>query len=96
MIQMKANSGGVEVAEIEVGTISEYFAKPMVAGIELESGLKIGDTIRVKGHTTDIIMTIDSIQVDNKNVAAAQAGDAVGIKLPDRARKGDTVFIITA
>jgi putative protease len=68
----------------------------MVAGIELEAPLKAGDTIHVKGHTTDIMMTVQSMQIDNVNVTEAKKGDAVGIKLTDRARKGDTIFIVTA
>jgi len=84
------------MAEILIGTVSDFFARPMVAGLELSSPLKIGDTIHIKGHTTDITMTVDSMQIDNANVTAANAGAAVGIKLPDRARKGDPVFIVTA
>jgi putative protease len=84
------------MAEIEIGTVSDFFARPMVAGIELSAPLKVGDTIHVKGHTTDIMMTVDSMQIDNLNVTEANAGVAVGIKLPDRARKGDIVFIVTA
>jgi putative protease len=68
----------------------------MVAGIELAAPLKVGDTIHVKGHTTDIMMTVQSMQIDNINVTEAKTGDAVGIKLTDRARKGDSVFIVTA
>ena len=83
------------MAEIEIGTVSDFFARPMVAGIELSSSLKTGETIHIKGHTSDITMTVDSMQIDNANVAQANAGAAVGIKLPDRARKGDTVFIVT-
>jgi translation initiation factor IF-2 len=84
------------MAEILIGTVSDFFARPMVAGLELSSPLKIGDTIHIKRHTTDITMTVDSMQIDNANVTAANAGAAVGIKLPDRARKGDAVFIVTA
>jgi len=84
------------MAEVVIGTVSDFFAKPMVAGIELAAPLKVGDTIHVKGHTTDIVMTVQSMQIDNVNVTEAKTGDAVGIKLADRARKGDTVFIVTA
>ena len=84
------------MAEILIGTVSDFFARPMVAGLELSSPLKIGDTIHIKGHTTDITMTVDSMQIDNANVTEANTGAAVGIKLPDRARKGDAVFIVTA
>jgi hypothetical protein len=41
-------------------------------------------------------MTVQSMQIDNVNVTEAKTSDAVGIKLADRARKGDTVFIVTA
>ena len=84
------------MAEVVIGTVSDFFAKPMVAGIELAAPLKIGDTIHIKGHTTDIMMTVQSMQIDNINVTEAKTGDAVGIKLTDRARKGDSVFIVTA
>ena len=84
------------MAEVVIGTVSDFFAKPMVAGIELAAPLKVGDTIHIKGHTTDIMMTVQSMQIDNINVTEAKTGDAVGIKLADRARKGDTVFIVTA
>jgi len=88
--------GGTLMAEVVIGTVSDFFAKPMVAGIELAAPLKVGDTIHVKGHTTDIMMTVQSMQIDNINVTEAKTGDAVGIKLTDRARKGDSVFIVTA
>ena len=88
--------GGAPMAEVVIGTVSDFFAKPMVAGIELAAPLKVGDTIHIKGHTTDIVMTVQSMQIDNVNVTEAKTGDAVGIKLADRARKGDTVFIVTA
>jgi selenocysteine-specific translation elongation factor len=42
------------------------------------------------------MMTVQSMQIDNVNVSEARTGDAVGIKLTDRARKGDTVFVVTA
>ena len=84
------------MAEVIIGTVSDFFAKPMVAGIELAAPLKVGDTIHIKGHTTDIVMTVQSMQIDNVNVTEAKTGDAVGIKLTDRARKGDSIFIVTA
>ena len=83
------------MAEVVIGTVSDFFARISVAGITLSSSLKVGDTIHIKGHTTDIMMTVESMQIDNVNVTEAKPGDAIGIKVPDRARKGDSVFIIT-
>ncbi len=78
-----------------IGTVSDFFAKPVVAGIELTAPLKVGDRIRIKGHTTNIEFTVDSMQIDNVNVERAKAEDAIGIKVSDRVRRGDTVYQIT-
>ena len=78
--------------EIEIGKVSDFFAKPVVAGIELTSEMKKGDKLHIKGHTTDLELVVESMQIHNVNVDVANKGDAVGIKLPDRARRGDTVY----
>ena len=75
-----------------IGKVSDFFARPVVAGIELTATLKAGDKIHIKGHTTDLEMVIDSMQINNVNVNEAKAGDAVGIKVSDRVRSGDTVY----
>ena len=80
------------MADLVIGQVSDFFAKPVVAGIELSSPLKVGDKIHIKGHTTDIELTVDSMQVNNVDVTQAKAGDSVGIKVSDRVRKGDTVY----
>ena len=81
--------------EIEIGKVSEFFARPVVAGIEMTGALKAGDKIHIKGHTTDLEFTVDSMQIDNVNVAEAKAGDSIGIKVSDRVRRGDTVYKVT-
>ena len=81
--------------EEEVGKVSDFFARPVVAGIELTGTLKAGDRLHIKGHTTDIEFVADSMQIDNVNVQEAKTGDAVGIKVPDRVRRGDIVYKVT-
>jgi len=81
--------------EIEVGKVMDFFARPVVAGIDMTGSLKVGDKIHIVGHTTDIEMVVSSMQIDNKNVTEAKKGDAVGIKVPDRVRPGDTVYRVT-
>ncbi len=83
------------MAEEIVGKVSDFFAKPVVAGIEVTAVLKVGDKIRIKGHTTDLEMSVDSMQIDNAQVETAKAGDSIGVKLSDRVRSGDTVFKIS-
>ena len=81
--------------EEEIGKVSDFFAHPVVAGVELTGTLKVGDTIKIKGHTTDLEMTVSSMQINNVNVTAAKKGDSVGIKVTERVRRGDTVYKVT-
>jgi putative protease len=82
--------------EEKVGEVVKFFAKPSVAAIKVTGGeLKIGDLIRLKGHTTDFQDEIKSIQIDNKPVEKAETGQLVGVKVKDRVRENDTVFKIT-
>ena len=81
--------------EETIGTVSDFFVHPVVAGIELTAALKVGDKIRIKGHTTDLEMTVDSIQIDNASVTEAKKGDSIGVKVTERVRSGDTVYKIT-
>jgi len=83
------------MTEVEVGRVNDFFARPVVAGVELNAGIKVGDRIRIRGHTTDLEFTIKSIQIDNRSVETAQAGDNIGIKVSERVRRGDTVYLVT-
>jgi translation elongation factor EF-1alpha len=82
--------------EERVGIVKDYFAKIGVAGIDVEKTLKVGDRIHIKGHTTDLEETVDSIQVEHAQVEQAKRGDAIGIKVTDRCRGGDVVYKVTA
>jgi len=83
------------MAEELVGTVADFFAHPVVAGIELTASLSVGDKIRIKGHTTDLEMEVGSMQIDNQKVTEAKAGDSIGIKVTDRVRAGDSVYKVT-
>ena len=78
-----------------IGKVVDFFAKPVVAGVELTETLKVGDKIHIKGHTTDMELTVDSMQINNVDVKQAKAGDDIGVKVPERVRRGDTVYKVT-
>ncbi len=75
-----------------IGVVMDFFARPVVAGIDLSATLEVGDRIHIKGHTTDLELTVESMQINNVNVQEAKAGDSVGIKVSDRVRGGDKVY----
>ncbi len=78
--------------EIKLGTIDDYFAKVGVIAMKLENSVKVGDTIHIKGHTTDINQTVSSMQIEHQVVQEAKKGDSIGIKVNERIRRGDTVY----
>jgi putative protease len=81
--------------EKEIGFVSNYFSKISVAAIEITDDIvSVGDTLHISGSTTDCEFTVDSMQIDHNLVAEAKKGDDVGLKVPDKARKGDRVYKI--
>jgi len=82
--------------EKKIGEVIKFFGKINVAAIKLSEGsLKVGDTIHIVGHTTDVTQTVDSIQIENKNVQEAGPGADIGIKVKDRMREHDVVYKVT-
>lgn len=96
-----AAKGGQKPAKVEevvagqlLGKVEDYFAHINVIALTLKGPLSTGDTIRVKGHTTDLIQKVDSMQMEHLSVSAAKSGDGVGIKISGRCRRGDKVYKI--
>lgn len=84
------------MAEQLIGKVTHYFGKANVAGIEITAGeLHVGDTIHIKGHTSDFTQAIDSMQIDGAAVELAKVGDEIGIKVGEHAREHDEVFRVT-
>ena len=79
--------------EQEIGYVSKYFGQIKVAAIEITAGkLSVGETIHIKGHTTDMNMDIGSIQIEHESVDSANKGDSIGLKVSGKARRKNKVF----
>ena len=76
----------------KVGEVSHYFTKIGVAVVELTGKIKVGDSISVKGMTTNFEQKVESMQVEGENIEEANPGDDIGMKVADRVRKGDIVY----
>jgi hypothetical protein len=82
--------------EEEIGRITHFFSKINVGVIELTRGsLKVGEAIHIKGHTTDFIQKIESLQVEHKPVEALKKGESAGFKAESPVREHDLVFKVT-
>ena len=80
----------------EIGYVSKYFGQISVAAIEITAGkISVGDTIHIKGHTTDLNDEIKSMQIEHDDVENAKKGDSIGIKVTDKVRRKDKVFKIS-
>jgi len=78
----------------KIGEIVHYFGQISVGVIKITSGtLKVGDEIKIKGATTDLDQKVDSLQIDKKEVKSIKKGEEAGLKVDDRVREGDTVYL---
>ncbi len=80
------------MAEKKVGEVSHYWGQIAVAGIKLTAALSQGDTIRIKGATTDFEQTVGSMQIEHQNLETAKKGQEIGLKVKEKVRRGDTVY----
>ena len=82
------------MAEKEIGKVSSYFSHVDVAAIKLSGKLKVGNKIHIKGHTTDFEIAVKGMQIEKKDVKEAKKGNHIGVKVPEKVRPGDKVFLV--
>ena len=80
----------------QIGAIRHYYSKIGVAVIDLTAKIAVGDTIRVKGSTTDFRQKVESMQIEHADVQNASAGQSIGLKVTDKVREGDLVYKVLA
>lgn len=75
-----------------IGEVTHYFSHVNAAVVKLKKNLAVGDTIRVKGHTTDFTQTVTSMQLDHQPLSIGKKGQEIGLEVTDRVRAGDQVL----
>ncbi len=94
-MQSDQPTGGTTMGDQLVGTVTHYFGQPHVAIVEITEGeLRVGDTIRVVGRTSDFAQTIESMQLDHAPVDSANIGESIGIEMAERTREHDNVYLV--
>src|SRR2546427_276471 len=63
-----------------IGRVTHYYSHLEVAAVTLEAPLRAGDRIHIKGHTTDLVQPVESMEVDHAQVEQAGPGDDVALK----------------
>lgn len=74
-----------------IGKVTHYFPHVRAAVIKLKAPLAVGDSIRIKGHTTDFTQKITSLQIDRTPITEAKKGQEIGLLVDSRARQHDIV-----
>jgi len=77
-----------------VGRVTHYYKRIGVAIVEVTGRLKVGDTIHVKGSTTDFEQTVDSMEIEHEPIEVAQAGQVIGLKIAGKVRDNDSVYLV--
>ena len=75
-----------------VGKVTHYYGKIGVAVVELSDELSVGDTISIEGKTTNFQQKVESMEIEHERVKTAKAGDAIGLKVREKVREGDSVY----
>jgi len=84
------------MTETRIGTVTHYYNHLHVAGVAITNGdLHKGDTIHVKGNTSDFEQKVESMQIDHEAVEVAKPGDRIGLTVNEYAREHDTVYMVT-
>ena len=78
--------------EDSIGIVSHYFSNLSVAAVSLTAPLQVGETIHVRGHTTDFVQTVDSMEVEHARVSRAGPGDDVAMKVVDHVCEHDWLY----
>jgi len=82
------------MAEREVGKVTHYYSNIGVAIVEVADTISVGDKIHIQGATSDFEQEIGSIQIEHDAVETAEAGQVVGLKVDEKTRGGDKVFLV--
>jgi len=81
--------------EEAIGTITHYYSHLNVAIVQINKGtLKVGDTVHLRGHTTDFSQAIESMEYEHLHINQAEAGQSIGIRVKDHAREHDIVYLV--
>jgi len=90
--RLKQKSVAKKPKEKIIGIVTHYFPQVRAAAIKLKAPLSLGDTVRIKGHTTDFTQGVNSLQIDRVPITKAKRGQEIGLLVNSRVRHKDAVY----
>jgi hypothetical protein len=85
-------SGVKKLKQNIVGIVTHYFPRVKAAAIKLKAPLKLGDIVKIKGHTTDFTQAVSSLQINRQQINMAKRGQEIGLLVNSRTRRKDIVY----
>jgi translation initiation factor IF-2 len=80
--------------EKPLGVVTHWYDKIGVAVVKLAGKLSKGDTISVRRGEEEFECTVESLQIDHKDVASAKKGDDAAMKLSKKTKEGAEIFAV--
>jgi hypothetical protein len=78
--------------EEAIGVVTHWFGHISVAGISLKAPLAVGDRIHIRGHSTDLIQTVGSLQIEHQSIERAGPGDDVALAVEGHVHEHDLIY----
>jgi putative protease len=78
--------------EKPLGEVTHFYSHLSVAVIKVLAPLSVGDTVKIKGATTNFEQAIGSMQVEHAQVQTAKKGMLIGMKVDKKVREGDLIY----
>lgn len=78
----------------KVGIVTHYYTGIGVGIVKASVPFKVGDSLQFKGATTDFKQSVSEMQFNHETIEQAKKGQEVGIKLDEKVREGDEVFLV--
>ncbi len=95
--KIKPRKNAALAKEVVVGEVVHYFAKVKAGVVKIKKdGLAIGNSLHIKGSTTDFKQKISSLQIDLVPIKKAKKGQEVGLRVKAKVRSGDIVYKVGA
>jgi U32 family peptidase len=77
----------------DIGEVVNYYQKVCAAELKIWDDIMIGDKLTIQGSTTGSInLTVESMQINGKNINKAVKGTNVAISLSEKVRPKDNVY----
>ena len=82
--------------DIQIGKVTHYYDKLGVAVVKvLKQPLKVGDTVKISGHDNEFTQTVESLQVEHKQVNRLGKGESGGMKVDKPVKEGDVLYLVS-